>query len=162
VLGTITGAITFGSVAYLCTNIGAALACGGFSGLHSAFFYHKVYTKINRQRIFDSLGVTLIAVTSIIATLGIAPLVIYAYYYYGITVPTLPNDAGTTNTTITTSSIVGYVLEYVGITAGIGASSGVVVGVLLKIFDRFDADKLFDDKSFVGKNSGLKPEKDKS
>jgi hypothetical protein len=48
-------------------------------------------------------------------------------------------------------------LQYVGITVALGSISGLVIGALLKIFDKFDADKLFDDKQFVSKSSGLKP-----
>jgi hypothetical protein len=70
----------FGSIAHVCRNIGAALATGCFSGLFSAFFYHKLYAKINRRRVFDSLGIILVAIASLIATLGIAPLVIYTYF----------------------------------------------------------------------------------
>ena len=70
----------FGSIAQVCNNIGAAMATGSFAGLFSAFFYHKIYTKINRRRVFDTLGITLIALVSLIATLGVAPLVIFSYY----------------------------------------------------------------------------------
>lgn len=38
-IGTITGAIMYGSVAGTCTNIGAAIAVGLAAGLISAFFF---------------------------------------------------------------------------------------------------------------------------
>ena len=92
-IGKITGVILFGSIDQVCNNIVAALATGCFAGLFFAFFYNKIYTKINRRRLFDSLGVILIDLASLIATIGIDPLVIYSYYTYNIllrTLPTLP------------------------------------------------------------------------
>lgn len=156
VIGTVSGAIIFGSIAQICTNIGAAIACGCFSGLFSAIFYQKIYKKINRRQVFDSLGSIFIAIISLISTLGIAPLVVYCYYKYNFLIQTLKNDAGTANTAITSSSITSYMLQYVGITVGIGLVSGVLIGLLMKIFDRFDANKMFDDKLYIGKASGLK------
>lgn len=154
-IGTITGAIIYGSIAQICTNIGAALAAGVFAGLFSSFFYHKIYTNLNRRRAIDSLGAMLIAIVSLIGTFGVAPLVIYSYYYYNIALRTLDF------TKITNSSQVGYILQYVGITVAIAAVSGLVIGLFLKLFDKFDAEKVFDDRQFVSKNSGLKPGQDK-
>ena len=133
------------------------MATGSFAGLFSAFFYHKIYTKINRRRVFDTLGITLIALVSLIATLGVAPLVIFSYYTYKTLLPTLPNTTDSTGTAITSSTLVRYMIQYVGITAAVGSVSGIVIGALMKIFDKFDADKVLDDKQFVSKSSGLKP-----
>jgi len=47
-------------------------------------------------------------------------------------------------------------LQYVGITVGIGITSGIAVGLLMKIFDPFDANKMFEDKFYITKASGLK------
>ena len=47
-------------------------------------------------------------------------------------------------------------LQYVGITVGTGIISGIAVGLLMKIFDRFDANKMQDDKLYITKASGLK------
>jgi hypothetical protein len=47
-------------------------------------------------------------------------------------------------------------LQYVGITVGTGIISGIGVGLLMKIFDRFDANKMLEDKLYITKTSGLK------
>lgn len=162
-IGTVSGAIIFGSISQICTNIGASIACGCFSGLFSAIFYNKIYQKINKRQVFDSFGSIFIFIISLISTLGVAPLVVYCYYNFNFLVQTLRNDSNTANTAITNSSVIIYMLQYVGITAGIGFGSGLIIGLIMKIFDRFDADKLLDDKLYIGKASGLKagPEKSK-
>jgi hypothetical protein len=161
VIGTISGAIIFGSISQICTNIGASIACGCFSGLFSAIFYHTIYQKIDRRQVFDSFGSILISIISLISTLGVAPLIVYCYYNFNFFIQTLRNDSNTANGAITNSSVITYMLQYVGITGGTGFISGLIIGLILKIFDRFDADKLFDDKIYFSKSSGLKagPEK---
>ena len=155
-IGKITGVILFGSIDQVCNNIVAALATGCFAGLFFAFFYNKIYTKINRRRVFDTLGITLIALVSLIATLGVAPLVIFSYYTYKTLLPTLPNTTNSTGTAITSSTLVRYMIQYVGITAAVGSVSGIVIGALMKIFYKLDARKVLDDKYFVSKSIGLK------
>lgn len=109
-IGTITGAIMYGSIAQTCSNIGAAIACGTFSGFLSSFYYQKLFKKINVSRIYDSFGVTLIALVSLIGTFVVAPLVIHTYKYYRINLPTLPAISGTIGTMITSNAIAGYIL----------------------------------------------------
>jgi hypothetical protein len=155
------GAVIYGSIAQTCVNIGAALACGSFAGLFSAFFYQVIYKRINKDKLYDSYGVFLVAIISLIGTLGVAPLVIYTYSNYNVVLQTLPAASGSAGSTIPGTSIVGYILEYVGITVGIGLGSGLIVGFLLKCMDKFDANKLVDDKTYFTKHNGLRPGLDK-
>jgi hypothetical protein len=82
ILGTLTGAVMYGSVAGTCINISAAISVGIFSGLISALFYSKIYVKINKDHIYDSMGGLLMFGVSLLGTFFIAPIVLKTYWNY--------------------------------------------------------------------------------
>lgn len=84
-IGTLAGAIMYGSIAGTCENIGAAIAVGLFAGTLSAFFFEKLYPRINKRGIRDSLGGILVLAISLIGTFVIAPIIMIAYKNAGLT-----------------------------------------------------------------------------
>jgi ammonia channel protein AmtB len=83
-IGTLAGAIIYGPIAGTCENIGAAIAVGLFSGIISAFFFEKLYPKINKRGIRDSLGGLLVLAISLIGSLIVAPIILIAYKNAGL------------------------------------------------------------------------------
>jgi len=79
----------YGPIAGTCTNIGAAIAIGLFSGFLSALFYKKIYKKTNQNGVRDSLGLIGIGVISLMATFFIAPIVIKTYSNFSVNLTTL-------------------------------------------------------------------------
>jgi len=79
-IGTISGAIMYGSIAGTCINLGTALTIGLFSGLFSAFYYYKIEAYINKTYLYDTLGGLIVLFVSFIGTFAIAPIVMKAYY----------------------------------------------------------------------------------
>lgn len=72
----------YGSVAGTSVNIGAAIAVGIIAGSISAFFFEKVYPKVNGNSIMDSLGMGVIWPVAFLGTFVIAPIVLKTYYNY--------------------------------------------------------------------------------
>lgn len=72
----------YGSVAGTSINIGAAIAVGLIAGSLSAFFYEKVYPKVNGDSIKDALGMGIIWVVAFLGTFVVAPIVLRTYYNY--------------------------------------------------------------------------------
>jgi hypothetical protein len=147
-VGTITGAIMYGSIAGTCVNIGAAIASGLFSGFLSALFFEVIYPKLNSSRIRDSFGLFGILAISFLGTFFIAPIVLKTYYNYDVDLSTLYNqNAPTTAFTVSNVDSIGWVLVYVGISMGIGLVGGVIMGLFLSVFNRIISHH-FDDSEF--------------
>lgn len=148
-VGTITGAIIYGPVAGTCINIGAAIACGLIAGSISAFFFEKIFPSLNGNTIKDSFGLVGVLIVSFLGTFVISPTVLKTYYNYDVDLPTLhPDNTFSTAYAITNKNIAGWVLVYVGVSAGIGLVSGLVIGLLVKFIDQpsiksFDDSELF-------------------
>jgi hypothetical protein len=138
-VGTITGAIIYGSVAGTCVNIGAAIASGLFAGFISAFFYEKIYPKLNDSSVRDSFGLINIWVISFLGTFFISPIVLKTYYNYSVDLPTLyPSNSPTTAYLVSNIGSAGWALVYVGISVAIGLIGGLIVGLLLKLVERLN------------------------
>ncbi len=147
----------YGSVAGTCTNIGAAIACGLFSGFLAALFYNKLYPVLNNNGVKDSFGMVLIVIVSFLSTFFIAPIVIAAYYNSALQLSTLIESSNSSNKNIITNfGAAGYALAYVAISFFIGIFSGIVTGILLKLVDRFGENEIFNDKLIFSKEHGLR------
>jgi len=136
ILGTIMGAVIYGPVAGTCMNIGAAIATGIAAGFLSALFFHKVYAKINENGIRDSYGIVLIFVISFLGTFLISPTVIKTYYNYNVNLTTFETSQSDLTGGAVNINAARWVLVYVGISIGIGLSTGAVVGIILMIVDK--------------------------
>lgn len=144
-VGTITGAIMYGPVAATCINMGAAIACGIFSGFISALFFERFFPAINANGLRDSFGVWSILAVSFIGTFLIAPTVLKTYYNYSVDLPTLyPINKPTINYFISSKDVAGWALSYVGVSVAIGLISGLAVGALMWIMGK-PSGKNFDD-----------------
>ncbi len=132
--GTISGGVIYGSVAGTCINIGTAIACGLFAGLVSAFYFRFIYNRVNKTNTFDSYGVFNTLIISIFGTLGIAPIVLVAYYQRDWILTTLQvSNFDKVGLPLLNSSIAGWVLIYVGVSFGIGSASGLIIGFILRV-----------------------------
>lgn len=132
-VGTISGAIMYGSVAGTCINIGAAIAVGLFAGFLSALFFEKIYPTLNRNHVTDTFGITFILIVSFLGTFFIAPTVIKTYYNYSVNLPTLnATNSATTINYISNLDAAGWALVYVGISMAIGLAGGLIVGLVAK------------------------------
>lgn len=134
-LGTISGAIMYGSVAATSINIGAAIAVGLLAGFLSALYYEKIYAKVNETNIRDSFGYLNILIVSFIGTFIIAPTTLKTYYNYNVSLTTLQSSKITTGF-IGNLDIAGWVLAYVGISIAIGLASGLIIGLILRCLER--------------------------
>ncbi len=74
---------------------------------------------------------------------------------------TLKTSSTSNGDVIPNSEIVTYILYYALISAGIGSISGLLTGLLLKCFDKFDAEKTLTDKMFFTSAHGLRFTKEK-
>ena len=83
-IGTLVGAIIYGPIAGTCENIGASIAVGLFAGIISAFFFEKLYPRINKRGIRDSFGGLLVLTISLIGSFVIAPIVMISYKNTGL------------------------------------------------------------------------------
>jgi hypothetical protein len=146
-LGTITGAIMYGAVAGTSINMGAAIAVGLVAGATSAFFYEKIYPRLNGRVIQDTFGMGSIWIAAFIGTFLVAPTVLKAYYNYSVDLPTLypPNSSGAYF--ISSKDVAGWALVYVGVSVAIGLIGGILIGLLLKLVEKA-AVKYFDDSEF--------------
>jgi hypothetical protein len=134
VFGTITGGISFGAVAGTAVNIGAAIASGLFAGLFSSLAYRLIYKRINLNKLYDSYGVINILMVSFFGTFAITPVILIAYYNLNWILTTLQvSNFDTVGLPLINSSIVGWVLIYVGISIGIGLVGGLMTGLFLRM-----------------------------
>lgn len=132
-IGTISGAIMYGSVAGTCINIGAAIAVGLLAGFLSALYYEKLCVKVNASNIRDSFGYLNILVVSIIGTFMIAPIVLKTYYNYSVNLPPLQPSNAATGYFLGNLDIAGWVLVYVGVSLAIGILGGLIFGLILRL-----------------------------
>jgi hypothetical protein len=144
IVGTLTGAIMYGPVAGTSTNIGAAIAVGLIAGLVSAFFYEKIYPKLNGSLIRDPFGLVNIWIVAFLGTFVVAPIVLSTYQYYSVDLPTLYPQNTSAGNFISKKDVAGWALVYVGVSVGIGLGAGVVLGLMLKVFERINI-RYFDD-----------------
>lgn len=134
VFGTITGGISFGAVAGTAVNIGAAIASGLFAGLFSSLAYKFLYKRINLNKLYDSYGVINVLMVSFFGTFAITPVILIAYYnLYWILTTLEVSNFDTAGLPLINSSIVGWVLIYVGISMGIGIVAGLITGLFLRM-----------------------------
>jgi hypothetical protein len=132
-VGTITGAIMYGPVAGTCINIGAAIAVGLLAGAISAFFFEKIYPKLNASNITDSFGLGVVWIAAFLGTFIVTPTVLKTYYNYSVDLPTLyPQNSPSSAYFISNKDVAGWSLVYVGISVGIGLVGGIIIGLLLK------------------------------
>lgn len=134
--GTISGGISYGAVAATSVNVGAAIASGLFSGLLSSLIYRLVHKKMNQNGLFDTYGVFTILLVSFFGTFLIAPCILIAYYNRDWILTTLSvSNFDTVGLPLVNSSIVGWILSYVGISIGIGLVAGLLAALLLRFLD---------------------------
>lgn len=112
-----------GSAAAIIDSIGIVIMIGAVAGLFSGFYMRVLHPKINKNTIYDYLG--LFGPFFISAFLGafvVAPSAILWYPNNGI----IPGSIGTSYY----YTLAGWQLVYVGISLGIGIGSGLLVGIL--------------------------------
>ena len=111
-----------GSAAAIIDSIGIVIMIGAVAGLFSGFYMRVLHPRINKNAIYDYLG--LFGPFFISAFLGafvVAPSAIIWYSNHGI----INNSIGTSYF----YSLAGWQLVYVGISLGIGIGSGLLVGI---------------------------------
>lgn len=122
-VGTISGGIIMGSGSAIIDSIGIVIMIGAIAGLFSGFYMRVLHPRINRNTIYDYLG--LFGPFFISAFLGafvVAPAALIRYHKHGI----IPQSIGVSYY----YSLAGWQLVYVGISLGIGIGSGLFVGLL--------------------------------
>jgi hypothetical protein len=160
-LGTITGAIMWGSVAGTSKNIGAAIAVGLIAGLISALFYEKLYPSLNNNKITDSFGIVNIWIVAFLGTFVVSPLVLRTYYNNDVDLPTLypsnaPSTGFSTSFFINNKNVAGWSLIYVGISLAVALVAGLIVGLLMKFFERTTTRYYEDNEFFKSASYGLR------
>lgn len=161
-LGTITGAIMYGSVAATSINIGAAIAVGLLAGFFSALYYEKLYVRVNETNVRDSFGYLNILAVSFVGTFIVAPTTLKTYYNYAVSLTTLQASKIATGY-ISNLDIAGWVLAYVGISIAIGLASGLIGGLVLRCLQRKSVRFLEDGEMLRVSSFGLRlPEADKA
>ncbi len=141
--GMIGGAILAGPVAGTLDNIGAFMAMGTFAGILSSLYFAYIHPKLNRTRVKDVYGALFIFIISFLGTFFVAPLVLIGM---------VQNDVSSNllmNAWITNADNAGWILSYVGISVGIALASGLVIGLLLRAFQREHIREFDDENIFV-------------
>ncbi len=127
ILGTITGAVIFGPIAGIVTNLAVPIVCGIIGGYISAIYFKNIFKKLNNAQIKDSLGLFNIGlIIPFLATFVITPIVLAFYYYLESQLPTLGNIV------ISSKNVLGWILMYIGISIGIGFGAGLITSLILK------------------------------
>lgn len=125
--GSISGAILFGSVASFTTNIAAPIAVGIASGFFSALYNKILFKKVNKNQLYDSLGIFgPIFFSSILSTVLLSPIVIKSFTDYSL-LP-LPLEGSV----ISSSSQSGWMLIYFGISSGMGLLTGMIISTIMR------------------------------
>lgn len=124
----IGGAIIAGPVAGTLDNIGAFMAMGTFAAILSSIYFGYIHPKINRTRVYDVYGALYIFIVSLFGTFMVAPLVIIGMIRNEVTSNLLMGND------ILNADNAGWVLAYVGISAGVALVSGFGLGGLLRCF----------------------------
>jgi hypothetical protein len=159
-VGTITGAIIYGPVAGTCINIGAAIACGLIAGFVSAVFFEKIFPLVNGSTVKDSFGLIGVLLVSFLGTFVVSPTVLKTYYNYSVDLQTLhPSNVVSSAYTVTNIDSVGWVLVYVGVSAGIGLIAGLIVGLIMKFIEQKSTKSFDDSELFKGGSYGLREPK---
>lgn len=146
--GMIGGAIMAGPVAGTLDNIGAFMAMGTVAGLISSIYFTYIHPKINNTRVHDVYGALYIAIISFLGTFMVAPLVLIGMVRNNVMSNLLMNQP------LTNGDIAGWSLVYVGISIGIALVSGIVLGAILRIFQR-EVIREFDDENIFVPLPGL-------
>jgi hypothetical protein len=141
--GMIGGAIIAGPVAGTLDNIGAFMAMGTFAGLISSIYFAYIHPKINRTRVSDAYGALYVFIISLLGTFFVAPLVIIGMVRNNVASNLLMGNL------ITNANNAGWILVYVGISAGIALASGLVIGLILMCFQREHIREFDDENIFV-------------
>jgi H+/Cl- antiporter ClcA len=147
----------WGSVAGTSKNIGAAIAVGLIAGLISALFYEKLYPSLNNNKITDSFGIVNIWIVAFLGTFVVSPLVLRTYYNNDVDLPTLyPSNAPSTSFFINNKDVAGWSLIYVGISLAVALVAGLIVGLLMKFFERTTTRYYEDNEFFKSASYGLR------
>ena len=137
-VGTISGGVIIGSCAPVAHNIGIVMAIGGVAGLISGIWYRVVNKYINKEYVFDSMGMFgSFFISSLLGSLLITPVVLAWYSNIG--------EVSTGTGYVIPQSLVGWQLIYVAISIAIGVAGGLVAGLLC-----------FFDKDYFGLASNLR------
>lgn len=112
-----------GSASAIIDSIGIVIMIGAVAGLFSGFYMRVIHPKINRNTIYDYLGLFgPFFISAFLGGLVVAPSAILRYHNHGI----IPPSIGT----FYYYTLAGWQLVYVGISFGIGIGSGLLVGIL--------------------------------
>lgn len=130
ILGTISGGVIYGPIAGTCTNLGAATTLGLFSGFLCVIYFHLIFPRVNKDRIYDSMGLFGFGLlTAFIGTFFMAPIILIAYYNYGTVIQTL-------GSAINSSQSVGYILIWVALSVALGFLFGLLTGCFVNCFTK--------------------------
>lgn len=127
-IGTISGGIIFGPVASYATSLAVPIALGFSAGLVTSFYRSVVMPRINHLLIYDTMGLFGgILFNSILGTVVAAPVVCIAFVNFS-----LPSPAWNATDRITNYAEAGFLLVYVGVSAGIGLFGGLTASFFMR------------------------------
>jgi ammonia channel protein AmtB len=150
--GSISGAIIFGSVAGYATNIAVPITVGIFSAFISAFYKSKIMPSLNKHHAHDMLGLFgSFLIVAIIGAIAVAPIILKSFLNY--TIVTSPMNS----VSIVQANLPEWALIYVGISAGIGLITGMIISTIIRCCS--GSEKRFGDNNLFIQNLNVE-EKD--
>lgn len=122
-VGTITGGIVMGGAAPVLDNIGINLMIAFLTGLISGVYMRTLHPRINKNNIYDTLGLFgPFLISAFIGSIIIAPSTIIWYHNHNITKNGIAQPYP--------FSLAGWQLVYAGISAALGLGGGLFAGIL--------------------------------
>ena len=134
-MGCVSGGVIIASVAPIEDNIGIIIMIGFIGGTLSGVYMQTLHHYINRNYIYDSLGLFgPFLLNALAGSFVVAPSILDRYL--------LDPSAGNFNVSFQNHNIVqstvGYQLVYVGVSMAIGALSGIFTGLISRCDDTDD------------------------
>lgn len=149
IIGTFTGGIMVGGLADVIENIGACIFIGFLAGGFAGLFGTLVTPSMNKKGIVDSQGMLgPILIVSILACFVVHPSVLHQFFIRNSTL--VPRGTGYAEPDYRPAR---YHLVYFGITLGIAAVTGLIMGLIYRIKRTSLRD--FEDAKFFVDDYGL-------
>lgn len=146
--GMIGGAIIAGPVAGTLDNIGAYMAMGTFSGIISSLYFAYLHPRLIRSRVSDVYGALFVFIIAFLGTFMVYPLVIVGMIRNEVRSNLLMNNI------LGDGDNAGWILSYFGISVGIAFLSGLIIGGILRAFQK-EHNREFDDENIFNPLPGL-------
>lgn len=144
IIGTFAGGIMVGGLADVIENIGASIFIGFLAGCFAGLFGTLVTPRMNQRGIVDSQGLLgPILIVAFLASLVVHPSVLNQFFIRSSTL--VPRGTGYAQEDFRPAR---YHLAYFGITIGVAAVTGLIMGLIYRI-KRTDTRDFEDAKFFV-------------